>query len=226
MAGIPDFEKLIFDYLDRVKELLSPRTWENLLLDCSKNEVFVMLLLYRKGEVNMTQVSDYLQAPLNTVTGIIDRMEKRRLLERQRSAEDKRVVTIRMTEQGITCIKDILEQAFRYGQSILGRLTPQELQTGIRLIDKVLEGLKEEYGIQSRKESSGKDPCGKERQGKGQSGEGPYGEGRQGKEPSGEGPYGKGRQGKEPLGRGSYGKAEQGKDRPASSKKVRKIQIE
>ena len=35
MAGWIDFEKMMFDYLDRVKELLSPRTWENLLLDCS-----------------------------------------------------------------------------------------------------------------------------------------------------------------------------------------------
>ena len=144
MAGWIDFEKMMFDYLDRVKELLSPRTWENLLLDCSKNEVFVMLQLYRKGEVNMTQVAEYLQVPLNTVTGIIDRMEKRRLLERSRSAEDKRVVTIRMTEQGMACIKDILDQVFRYGQSILGKLSPQELQAGIRLIDKVLEGLCEE----------------------------------------------------------------------------------
>lgn len=145
MAGIQDFEKIIFDYLDRVKELISPRTWENILLDCSKNEVFVMLLLYRRGEVNMTQVSDYLQVPLNTVTGIVDRMEKRKLLVRQRSVEDKRVVTIQMTEEGMACIKDILEQVFRYGQSILNRLTPQELQTGIQLIDKVLEGLNEEY---------------------------------------------------------------------------------
>lgn len=145
MAGVQDFEKVIFDYLDRVKELISPQTWENILLDCSKNEVFVMLLLYRRGEVNMTQVADYLQVPLNTVTGIVDRMEKRKLLERRRSAQDKRVVTIQMTEQGMTCIKDILEQVFYYGQSILSRLTPQELQTGIQLIDKVLDGLNEEY---------------------------------------------------------------------------------
>lgn len=146
MAGIQDFEKIIFEYLDRVKTLISPRTWENILLDCSKNEVFVMLLLYRRGEVNMTQVSDYLDVPLNTVTGIVDRMEKRGLLERRRSAEDKRVVTIQMTGQGMTCIKDILDQVFRYEQSVLNRLTPQELQTGIQLIDKVLEGLDEEYG--------------------------------------------------------------------------------
>lgn len=145
MAGVQDFEKVIFDYLDRVKELISPQTWENILLDCSKNEVFVMLLLYRRGEVNMTQVADYLQVPLNTVTGIVDRMEKRKLLERRRSAQDKRVVTIQMTEQGMTCIKEILEQVFYYGQSILSRLTPQELQTGIQLIDKVLDGLNEEY---------------------------------------------------------------------------------
>lgn len=154
MAGWIDFEKMMFDYLDRVKELLSPRTWENLLLDCSKNEVFVMLQLYRKGEVNMTQVAEYLQVPLNTVTGIIDRMEKRRLLERSRSAEDKRVVTIRMTEQGMACIKDILDQVFRYGQSILGKLSPQELQAGIRLIDKVLEGLCEEQKKEQKKQQT------------------------------------------------------------------------
>ncbi len=145
MAAIQDFEKIMFAYLDRVKTLISPQTWENILLDCSKNEVFVMLLLYRRGEVNMTQVSDYLEAPLNTVTGIVDRMEKRGLLERRRSAEDKRVVTIQMTGQGMECIKDILDQVFHYGQSVLNRLTPQELQTGIQLIDKVLEGLDEEY---------------------------------------------------------------------------------
>lgn len=145
MAGIQDFEKIIFEYFDRVKALISPRTWENILLDCSKNEVFVMLLLYRRGEVNMTQAADYLQVPLNTVTGIVDRMEKRKLLERRRSAEDKRVVTIRMTDQGMAYIKDIIDQLLHYGQSILSKLTPQELQTGIQLIDKVLEGLNEEY---------------------------------------------------------------------------------
>lgn len=64
---------------------MAPEIWENILLDCSKNEVFVLLDLLRQGEVTMSELAGYLQVPLNTVTGIITRMEKKQLVERRRS---------------------------------------------------------------------------------------------------------------------------------------------
>ena len=133
-SGMQEMERVIFEYLDKFKVLISPQTWENLLMDCSKNEVFVMLLLYRRGQVNMTQIAEYIQVPLNTATGVVARMEKRSLLQRSRSEEDKRVVTIQMTEIGMECIKSILGEFFHYGQIILNKLTPQELQMGVQIL--------------------------------------------------------------------------------------------
>ena len=95
-----DFEKEIIPYIDTLENLFTSEFWGNLLLDCTKNELFVLWLLYKKKEVNMTQVAEYIHVPLNTATGIIARMEKRKLVSRQRSDEDKRVVTITFGEDG------------------------------------------------------------------------------------------------------------------------------
>lgn len=144
-SGMQQMESVIFEYLDKFRVLVSPQTWENVLMDCSKNEVFIMLLLYRRVQVNMTQIAEYIQVPLNTATGIVTRMEKRSLLQRRRSEEDKRVVTIQMTEKGMECIKNILGEFFHYAQIILKKLTPQELQMSVQILEKAMNALDEEY---------------------------------------------------------------------------------
>ena len=95
------FEQLMFQYLDRFKLLFFPEQWDNRILDCSKNEMFVLLLVYRREVVTMTELAEYIHVPLNTATGIISRMEKKAFLLRERSTSDKRVVTVRMAEEGI-----------------------------------------------------------------------------------------------------------------------------
>ena len=95
--GIENITQFVLDYVEEIKELLSSDLWENIFLNCSKNEVFVFWLLYRKNEVNMTEIADYIHVPLNTATGIIGRMEKDGLVVRTRSKEDKRVVNIRFS---------------------------------------------------------------------------------------------------------------------------------
>ena len=89
-----ELSRFIVDYIEEVRELLSSDLWENIFLNCSKNEVFIFWLLYQKGAVNMTEIADYIHVPLNTATGIISRMEKSGLVVRTRSEEDKRVVNI------------------------------------------------------------------------------------------------------------------------------------
>jgi len=136
-----NLEAMIFEYLDKIKYLLSSELWGNEIFNCSKNEVFVLLLLYRRSDVNMTQIADYLNVPLNTATGIVARMEKRDLLVRERSSEDKRVVTIKLTEAGKTSIRDILNEMIRYGQLIMGNFTDEEVKLIFKLVDKVMDTL-------------------------------------------------------------------------------------
>lgn len=136
-----DLETMIFEYIDKIKYLLSPEIWGNELFNCSKNEVFVLLLLYRRSDVNMTQIADYLYVPLNTATGIVARMEKRDFLVRERSSEDKRVVTIKLTNSGRATIRDILNEMIRYGQLMMDSFTAEEIKLVFKLVDKVMDTL-------------------------------------------------------------------------------------
>lgn len=141
-----NFEDMIFEYIDQAKYLLSPELWGNDLLNCSKNEVFLMLLLYRRSDVNMTQVAEYLNAPLNTATGIVTRMEKRGLVNRERSTADKRVVTIKLTDEGSSTIRDILKEITHYGQLLMDSFTPEEVRLVFKLMDKVMDTLRRDAG--------------------------------------------------------------------------------
>lgn len=139
-----EFEQQIYQYVDQIKDFLSHRMWENILLDCSKNEIFVLWLLYRKGEVNMSQVAEYINVPLNTATGIISRMEKRELVVRQRSEEDKRVVTIHMGEQGNLQMLSMIREILRIAGKVLDAFQEEEVVLLFRMIQKVVQIMQEE----------------------------------------------------------------------------------
>ena len=145
------FEDYIFRYVDQIKEFLAPEIWQNLLMDCSKNEIFVLWLLYVEKEVNMTRIAEYINVPLNTATGIVSRMEKRKLVIRQRSEEDKRIVTIRLGECGMQQIQLLLKEFMYYGQKVMEGFTEEELNIFFRMLNRFMEILKEEHNKKQEK---------------------------------------------------------------------------
>ena len=138
-----NLENMMFDYIDQFKVLLSQDTWDNILLNCTKNEMLVLLQLYRGADINMSQIAEYLDAPLNTTTGIVSRMEKKQMVQRIRNENDKRVVTIMLTETGSKQINDIIGMFLTYGEKIISSLSADELGLMGKLINKVVTIIQE-----------------------------------------------------------------------------------
>ena len=136
-------EPFAFDFFDQIKALLSPEIWESVLLDCPKNEMMALVLLHRRSDVNMSQIAEYLGVPLNTATGIVDRMERKTLVRRVRSLEDKRVVTISMTDEGKQQFRRVLDTFLGYGRTVLAALTPDEITTIAAVAGKVTAALRQ-----------------------------------------------------------------------------------
>lgn len=139
-----DVFQTITGYVDEVKELISSELWENVFLECSKNEILIFWLLYRKEEVNMSEIADYIHVPLNTATGLVGRLEKRELIERSRSEEDKRVVLISFSKKGLKQFKLLAAEMIRYGTRIFGELTDEEISLFFKMTEKVKRVLKED----------------------------------------------------------------------------------
>jgi len=136
--------QMIIDYIDEIKELLSSDIWENIFLNCSKNEVLIFWLLYQRSEVNMTEIAEYIHVPLNTATGIINRMEKNKLIVRTHSKEDKRVVLIGFSEKGMTQFQSLINKLMYYGMKVIGSFTKEEMELFYKMTTKVKEILRQE----------------------------------------------------------------------------------
>jgi DNA-binding MarR family transcriptional regulator len=137
-----DFETIIFDYIDEFKFLFFPDQWSTVFLDYSKNEILVLLYLYKKKTANMTELSEYICAPLNTATGVVSRLEKKIMVERVRGNEDRRVVNIVLTSAAEAFIEEEKKLLGYYFNEIYKSLTGEEKAAGISIINKVISVLK------------------------------------------------------------------------------------
>ena len=71
-------------------------------------------------------------------------MEKRNLVLRQRSIEDKRVVTIRLDSKGTEKINSIIKEAMRYSSSLMKAFTKEEIEVFLDMLQRAVEVLKQE----------------------------------------------------------------------------------
>ncbi len=130
-------EEIIFQFLDQSKFLFYPEKWNRTFMDYSKNEAFTLFLLYRKEQVNMTEIAEYLKVPLNTATGIVSRLEKRGVVLRERDRTDKRIVVVKMSPEGREFIKEQIKVMEYYLEKVMAMLTREEKELAVKLFDKV-----------------------------------------------------------------------------------------
>lgn len=151
-----EFESIIFDYIDKFRFLLSPDQLSSDILDYSKNEILSLLFLYRNSTANMTEIADYINAPLNTATGVISRLEKKSMVERKRNSEDRRIVNIILTETAEEFIDKEKKVIQYYLQEIYKELTEEEKTAVLSIISKILAVFKNKSDTKEFKDSTNK----------------------------------------------------------------------
>jgi len=59
-----------------------------------------LLALYENGPLPPSQIAKHMLVKSSTVTGVVDRLEQKGLVQRVRNSPDRRVITIELTETG------------------------------------------------------------------------------------------------------------------------------
>lgn len=90
--------------------------------------------LSRYGRMKITELSEKIGLSNSTVSGIVDRLEKQGIVERNRSEKDKRVVYVQVTGKFEEMHQDFHLNAEKKIESILMKGTPENIQ-------KICEGL-------------------------------------------------------------------------------------
>jgi len=72
----------------------------NKIYNVSAAQINCLLALYENGPLPPSQIAKHVMVNSSTVTGIIDRLEKKNLVKRLRISQDRRVITVELTRSG------------------------------------------------------------------------------------------------------------------------------
>ena len=109
-------------------------------LTCSQYNVLRIL----RGEgkpMPCLEVADRMIQVVPAITGLIDRLEKQELVNRERCTEDRRVVYIEITKKALTLLQQMDEPVNELHKRLVGHLTRSELKELSRLLEKARTSL-------------------------------------------------------------------------------------
>ena len=104
----------------------------------------VLTLLEATGPLPMNRLAEALDISVASVTGVVDRMEARGLVERRRDADDRRVILVHPAEGGRRLFDEIDAKRRQGLTKLLTRLSELEL-TGLLAVHRALRAARAEY---------------------------------------------------------------------------------
>jgi DNA-binding MarR family transcriptional regulator len=135
----------LYEYiLDNIQKVVFPEELIRLKLSLSVFELLALMMSEKYQAVTMSSLAQGMSVPMSTATGIVDRLVKKGLLERGRSEEDRRVVTVSLTESGKEVIEDLKGQLYFNLDRVRGILTAEEFETALDLLRKLILGFQKE----------------------------------------------------------------------------------
>ncbi|MFZ5645182.1 MAG: MarR family winged helix-turn-helix transcriptional regulator [Bacillota bacterium] len=137
--------------LENIHKIIVPEELIKIEMSVSRFELLALMLAERHKNITMTALAQGMGVPLSTATGIIDRMVRKKLLQRERSEEDRRIVTVSLAERGRSLVEDFRKYLFELYDRVRGFLTEEEFETSLNLIRKIIAGFQKP---QAEKEDS------------------------------------------------------------------------
>jgi DNA-binding MarR family transcriptional regulator len=107
-------------------------------LQLSPAQCHVLHLIEPGRPIPMGQLAETLACDASNVTGLVDRLESRGLVRRRPSAEDRRVKVLDLTPTG-SRLRTLLLDRMTTPPDMLGRLSPREQRTLVRILSRLLE---------------------------------------------------------------------------------------
>ena len=99
--------------------------------------------IYKEKSMKTLEISKALDISPSTLIGVLDELEKQKLIIRQRQQEDKRVVLVTTNEAGEAIVMKHFEEDRLFLENLLKKLNEDEKRNLKDLIDKMTEEITE-----------------------------------------------------------------------------------
>ena len=101
----------------------------------------VLLTLWAEDGLVLSEMGRRLSRDGPTITGIIDRMEKKKMVKRKRSMRDRRVIQVFLTPQAWEVRESLMKMQQEVGRDITYQISEQDIQELNNLLNRILTNM-------------------------------------------------------------------------------------
>lgn len=138
--GTPEAELALDTYikLTRATDTINARlSMASSMQSLTISQFGVLEVLYHLGPQSQNILGEKILKSNSNMTTVIDNLEKRQLVERERAKDDRRKIIVHLTDRGINLIKDIFPQHVRAIEEQFSVLSTEEKQVLGELLRKL-----------------------------------------------------------------------------------------
>lgn len=107
----------------------------------SKQELNIISIVGRRNGAIMREIAENAQLAVSSVTPIVDKLVEKKLVKRERSEEDRRIVSVELSEKGAKIYQMEIESYLRLSANMLAALNPTEQDKFLGYFRKVASSL-------------------------------------------------------------------------------------
>jgi MarR family transcriptional regulator, organic hydroperoxide resistance regulator len=111
--------------------------------DITPPQFEVLTTLWNEDGIVLSELGRRLSRDGPTITGIIDRMEKKKLVVRKRSLRDRRVIQVYLTPMAWEIKENLMKMQSEAGREVAGDFNAEDVNTLEKLLKKVLSNIEE-----------------------------------------------------------------------------------
>jgi DNA-binding MarR family transcriptional regulator len=139
---LSQYARALYEALGTLSQVFyGPGTPTGVNRDLTEAEWDALRLLGRQGECRMRELAEGCGVALSTMTGIIDRLVKKGLVQRHHSRQDRRVVLITLSGRGKLAYEERLDADMRLVLTMLQALKVEEQHALVTLVQQIVRSL-------------------------------------------------------------------------------------
>jgi len=110
---------------------------EGIDLPVTNTHLYMLHHIKNQGECMVTDIANYLGVTMGAVTGLVDRLHDFKLVRRDRSETDRRLVIIRLSEAGEELLKKVDNKRRQVLNNYLKDIDQEELSYLCNIMEKI-----------------------------------------------------------------------------------------
>ncbi|WP_241760274.1 MarR family winged helix-turn-helix transcriptional regulator [Thermoplasma volcanium] len=108
-------------------------------IDLSITEFTIMRHLIENGPMSMAAIASLINVTPGWITGVVDKMEEKNLVTRNRDSTDRRIIKIAITDRGREVYENAKKNHYAFIRKALAELNENELQQTYVLLQKMMD---------------------------------------------------------------------------------------